>query len=390
MVRDKSTMPRGRRPSPHEPSPGHDDGREPDGISVVTPTLGNPARVRALLESTQVAGEKAAIPWEHIVVDSTPGAQGRAIAETCRAHGARYVRGPDRVGAKRNAGARRARHPVVLFVDSDCVADPQLFIEHLHGYADQPDVGGVGGPHDLLGEVDTFALWVLDRAKRYDFRNNLPRRYRELGWNLTANLSVRAAVFREIGGFDERTLTVVGGEDVDLGIRIRKAGYRIVANPGALVRHDPDVASGLRRAARRVFVYGQASSWLCGRHSEFAVRHANPVLVAAAAGLAGSLLRRLPAAVRVGAGPAALAALVLREAVTRHEPGSGRRGALRDVLSALVDIGFDAGQVYGALRSRQLWTAARTFEFIQPGWFTRYPDATGGCGRAGCLCVSCD
>jgi GT2 family glycosyltransferase len=361
------------------------------GISVVTPTLGNPHRVWVLLESMGAAGDKADVPWEHIVVDSTPGAGGAAIEAVCRQFDVTYVRGPDRVGAKRNVGAARARYGVILFVDSDCRADPRLLSEHLASYDWAADVGAVGGPHDLDGTIDTFAMWVLHWAKRYDYRNNLPRRFVELGWNLTANFSVRADVLRAVGGFAEDTLTVVGGEDVDLGLRIRKAGYRIVGNPDALVLHSPETSTTLRRAARRVYMYGQACSWLGTRHPELTGRHANPVLLSTAAAVAGLLAgRRLPLAVRLAAGPAVLAALVARESANRHKAGTGARGVLRDVLSAVFDLSFEAGQIDGAVRLGRPHLAARTFDFVPMDWFVRNPDADPGCGQPGCLCVSCD
>jgi len=50
-----------------------------------------------------------------------------------------------------------------------------------------------------------------------------PRRFERVGWAATSNLLVRRAVLLELGGFDETTLTVVGGEDVDFGLRLTGA-----------------------------------------------------------------------------------------------------------------------------------------------------------------------
>jgi GT2 family glycosyltransferase len=46
---------------------------------------------------------------------------------------------------------------------------------------------------------------------------------------------VRRDVFETLGGFDERLR--IGGNDVDLCIRIRKAGYQVVYNPHAILYH---------------------------------------------------------------------------------------------------------------------------------------------------------
>lgn len=338
------------------------------GISVVTPTLGNPGLVEDLLKSTAVAGQTSGVPWEHIIVDSTPGEEGRQIAQACERHGASYVWGPDRVGAKRNAGARRAAHDVIVFVDSDCTVIPEFFTAHLERYQGGPDIGGVAGPTDMHGP-DSFALRVLRRAKQYNHCYAWPRRYDEVGWSTTSNLSVRAAVFSEIGGFDEHTLTIVGGEDVDLGVRIRKAGYRIVTSDRAVVQHTTTTATSLRRVARRVFVYGQADGWLCGRHPDLTTPYANPFVIAAAAGGAGLLAPRRFRAAGRAAGPATLGLLVLTELVRRHERGSGARGVAHDSLCTFVDMAFDAGEVAAAAKQRRPGDLFRRFRYLQDQWY---------------------
>jgi len=51
-----------------------------------------------------------------------------------------------------------------------------------------------------------------------------------------ACLAIRQTVFREVGGFDERF--PVNYNDVDLCLRVRAAGYRIVLENGAVLIHD--------------------------------------------------------------------------------------------------------------------------------------------------------
>ncbi|AVT38608.1 hypothetical protein C6W10_21640 [Plantactinospora sp. BB1] len=349
------------------------------GISVVTPTLGNPELVEELLRSTVLAGRTAGVPWEHIVVDSTPGPAGQLLAQICRRHGASYLRGPDRVGAKRNLGARSAAYDIVAFVDSDCTVVPRFFTAHLAAYREQPDVGGVAGPTDLHGPDDTFALRALRRARQYRswFERDLswPRRYAEMGWSTTSNLSVRADVFRAVGGFDERTLTVVGGEDVDFGIRVRKAGHRIVTSPDAVVLHTTMTATRLGRVARRVFRYGQAEGWLCQRHPELtAPDYRNPFVIAAAAGVAGLVL--FPRAPRARhAAVAALAVLAAREVASRHERGSGAVGVVHDSVCTGLDMVFDAGKVAAAVQQRRPGDLFRRFRYVQDQWFVAREDA---------------
>jgi GT2 family glycosyltransferase len=55
---------------------------------------------------------------------------------------------------------------------------------------------------------------------------------------------VERAAWEQLGGFDERFF--VYGEDVDLGLRAREAGYRPLLYPGATVVHDVGAASATR------------------------------------------------------------------------------------------------------------------------------------------------
>jgi GT2 family glycosyltransferase len=54
-------------------------------------------------------------------------------------------------------------------------------------------------------------------------------------WFTAACILVRAAAFRDVGGFDERFFMYF--EDVDLCIRLEKAGWRLAEVGGAVARH---------------------------------------------------------------------------------------------------------------------------------------------------------
>src|SRR5262245_50587638 len=123
------------------------------GISVVIPTRGNPHMVARLLTSLERSAHELPPGTDHevIVVDDSERANGDAISEACARAGARYARGPRRVGAKRNLGVSLSRHSVILFIDSDCVATPGLLRVHLeaHATATAPSgrrIGAVAGP----------------------------------------------------------------------------------------------------------------------------------------------------------------------------------------------------------------------------------------------------
>jgi len=48
-----------------------------------------------------------------------------------------------------------------------------------------------------------------------------------------SNMAFRRATLREMGGFDPRFRA--GGDEVDIGLRLRDRGYSLATSPGAIV-----------------------------------------------------------------------------------------------------------------------------------------------------------
>lgn len=88
---------------------------------------------------------------------------------------------------------------------------------------------GVG--HALFVNLWTDNPWT--RAYRRDAEEIDTRR--DAGWLSGACLLVRRSAFEELGGFDDGYFMYF--EDVDLGYRLGKAGYRNVYEPASVVTH---------------------------------------------------------------------------------------------------------------------------------------------------------
>ncbi|MFJ6619876.1 AAA family ATPase [Kitasatospora sp. NPDC091335] len=245
-----------------------------------------------------------------------------------------------------------------------------LFREHLRMYA-ETDAAAVAGPTEMRGADDAFVWLALRGAKQYNHCYAWPYQYEQMGWSTTSNLSVRADVFSDVGGFDEDPLTVVGGEDVDLGVRISKTGEHILSNPEALVLHSRSPDSTVRSVAARVFVCGAADGWLCDRHPDTTVYYANPFAITVGAAAVGAAFRHRWPGVARAVGPVTLGFLMVREVASRHQKGSGVRGVIEDVACSFVDLCFDAGEVYAAVRRRSPVNLIRRFDYTQPRWFRR-------------------
>lgn len=163
----------------------------------------------------------------------------------------------------RNAGAAEATGEWLLFVDADCVPEPGLIDSYFH-----PSAGARVGA--LAGAVLTDPGQDAFLARYAGDRNFLDQ---ERGLHTagdaaaTANLMVRRAAFRELGGFAEG---IRSGGDVDLCRRLQATGWEIERRPAARVRHIhreslPDLLGSIAR-------YAAGARWLNERYPGTAPR----------------------------------------------------------------------------------------------------------------------
>jgi GT2 family glycosyltransferase len=71
---------------------------------------------------------------------------------------------------------------------------------------------------------------------------------REVSAVTGACLAVRREVYQEVGGLDEKALAVAFN-DIDLCLKIRRAGYRVLVTPFAELFHHESASRGHDRAA---------------------------------------------------------------------------------------------------------------------------------------------
>jgi GT2 family glycosyltransferase len=142
--------------------------------------------------------------------------------------GARVVgiAGPVGPAAARNRAAAEATGDVLIFVDADVVARPDALAGMCRLLETEPDVAGVFGAYGLHPPEPDFMS---------QFRNLSHAYVHETGNSEATTFwaglgAIRASVFREACGFDER-FRVPSVEDIDLGYRIRKAGHRLRLDP---------------------------------------------------------------------------------------------------------------------------------------------------------------
>jgi N-acetylglucosaminyl-diphospho-decaprenol L-rhamnosyltransferase len=219
-----------------------------------------------------------------VVVDNASG-DGSAAAAREAAPWAQVIALEDNIGfgPAVNLVARRSESEWLAAANADVELRPAALATLLAAGGD-PDVGALaprlllpgGDVQHSVGPLPTIALALgfalgLPRLSR-SLGDRLcleghwnPDRPRDVPWAIAAFLLVRRRAFDAVGGFDERQWMYA--EDLDLGWRLRDAGYRTRYVPQAIVRHVAAAATaaafgGERRRRRR---YMAASYLVIGR-----------------------------------------------------------------------------------------------------------------------------
>ncbi|MGK5447104.1 glycosyltransferase family 2 protein [Streptomyces radiopugnans] len=329
--------------------------REPavsPGVSVVVPVRGRVVATERMLASVRAAAERCPEPVEVIFVDDSGPEDASRHREHCERHGARYIRGPRHVGAKRNLGARRASHDLLLFIDSDCRASADLLQRYTTAIRAAADTAGLAGP-TVVEESSTAVFRIMRRSLLLHGDLERPAAGGELEWATTSNLLVRRTAFEAVGGFVEKSLTVVAGEDVDLGIRLTGQGFALRAQPDAEVVHDRLSSESVRSVWRRLYGYGRSEQWLTVVHPDRRVPRFNPVValgavsvaaLAAAPATRGRSVALIPVAAALALGPRARARLAA---------GGGPRAVADAVACAALECAFDLGSAVAAVQLRR-------------------------------------
>ncbi len=160
---------------------------------------------------------------------------------------------PFNFAAKVNLLWRAAQSEIVVIINDDVVAQDRGWLSELVGFAMDRDVGAVG-PR-LLFDDDTIQhagiyggvmgtsihAWLGRRAGARTYQDWAIVQ-RELSMITGALIATRRSVLEAVGGFDERFSLEFN--DVDLCLKIRQLGLRIIYNPAAELIHSEKKSRG--------------------------------------------------------------------------------------------------------------------------------------------------
>ena len=204
-----------------------------------------------------------------VVVDGSTDGTARALRALPLSFPLTVLEQPNRGRAAAcNAGAAAAQGEVLVFLDDDMEADPQLLAEHDRSQREGVDLvlGHVplhpGSPRNLLSWG--AGLWAETRRKRL----SAPGAEIRADDLLTGQCSIARTLFDALGGFDASFTRdgLFGGEDIDFGYRLLKAGHRVAFNPAAISYQLYDVDPG--DYLKRAYEAGRSEQELVVKHPE--------------------------------------------------------------------------------------------------------------------------
>lgn len=137
-------------------------------------------------------------------------------------------------GLSRNAGAALAKHDYLIFFDSDCLVPPD-YLAHVARFLGNRWVDLYGGPdaaHSTFTTVQKAINYSMTallttggiRGKKRSMESFLPRGF---------NMGVSTIAYHAVGGYRKMRF----GEDIDLSLRLKAAGYASALIPEAHVYH---------------------------------------------------------------------------------------------------------------------------------------------------------
>ncbi len=217
-------------------------------VSIIIPTFNNLALTKQCLAALHQATPAGLA--EILIVDngSTDGSVPFFEAEQ-GAGRLRAVLNPQNLGFARgcNQGALEARGEFVLFLNNDTQTQPR-WIEAMLKAAKETQAGVVGCK--LLYPDDTIqhaGIEFINGVPDHRFRHAAAtapevNERREFDMVTGACFLMPRSLFLELGGFDEVFRN--GVEDVDLCLRVRAAGRKVVYEPEAVVIHHEGKTQG--------------------------------------------------------------------------------------------------------------------------------------------------
>ncbi|MBN2374686.1 glycosyltransferase [bacterium] len=219
----------------------------PKRFSLIIPTCNRPKGISRTIEFIMANTMK---PFETIVVDQSDDDETEAIvkglqgADMC----IRYIRDRKKgLSRAKNIGIGSATGDILIFLDDDGYTGKDWLEEMARAFEDKRFDAGIVFGRVLPVYEEKNTSWEMPERWRYllpayDQGDRLER-MAEDSLPGGGNTAIPREVFDRVGGYREELGVNFSkdaqlyGEDSEFALRVKKAGYDLVYNPGAILYH---------------------------------------------------------------------------------------------------------------------------------------------------------
>jgi len=226
-------------------------------VTAIVPSTGNPAIlakcIETLLDGTAYPGMDVIVAVrERARIEKAVGSYLESLEREPRIRVATYPERDFNYAWVVNWAAQQAEGELLLLLNDDVNGTNDDWLETMVGHVVQDGVGAVGALLLHRDETVQHAGMLLGNGRAEHLYRGRPARVtgyvnraraaRGAPAVTGACMLLRRDALHEIGGMDERL--AVAYNDVDLCLKLRHAGWRIVFVPGAVLYHDESSSFG--------------------------------------------------------------------------------------------------------------------------------------------------
>lgn len=231
-------------------------------LSVIIPTHRRAAILGQALDHLK---KQTVYPQLEIIVVSD-GKDDDAAAVT-HMREARFLEIPkSQQGVARNRGLQEATAPLTLFIGDDIFLQPDACEKHLAAHDDAGSECAVLGftTWDPALDITPVMRWLEESGWQFGYPFLEPYHHAFVPSGLqhrftyTSHLSLPTAVAKRTPFRED--VTLYGWEDVEWGLRLRKAGVRLWYEPDAVAHHHHRI--DLEQSLKRMRELGQSAAYL--------------------------------------------------------------------------------------------------------------------------------
>ncbi|MBN1951662.1 MAG: glycosyltransferase [Bacteroidales bacterium] len=231
--------------------------------SIILPTFKRPDEVTNFLESMTLQKFKA---FEVVVVDGSPDDILHPVIEQYKSSLDLKYYHEKGLGASesRNLGCEKAKGDFMVFIDSDCVVPPDYLTLVDSFLKKHPEVDAFGGPDAADESFSVFQKAVNYAMTSFLTTGGIRGKKKHVGkFQLRGfNMGIRKEAFFKVGGYSGMQVA----EDIDLSMRIQKAGYLTALIPEAFVYHRRK--SSVYKFYKQLFFHGKGRIDLHLKHGD--------------------------------------------------------------------------------------------------------------------------